>query len=187
MAGIFRNYSVRGVSLVRDVLIETGTYRGFSLGLAAQHPYNEIHSIEFIKEYADDVAARFSNLAHVHVHNGSSPDILPKIIDPARATIFFLDAHYQASLDHEMDPAFGQCPVLEELRIIRETPWQVKPFILVDDAYEFDPARRSPKMKPGDWPDTADIEAAMPPGYVFFNDDDILYGLPEEVFASVSS
>lgn len=121
------------------VFIETGLGGGQSLAAALAQPFAVLHSIEIDATLIARCELRDPRLT---IHYGSSPDVLPTIIDPARLTMFWLDAHYSAGLytsdsdldRSRLDPRYGQCPLLAELAIIREVDWRIRPWIYIDDA-----------------------------------------------------
>ena len=159
----------------RDVFIETGTFEGESLATAANH-FAVCHSIEVSQVLADAVRERFKDRPHVHVHQGSSPMILPLIIDPRRATVFWLDAHYQGLGRDQMDAAAGECPLLAELDVILAAGWEVRPVILIDDAHCFGcPGNRppDPKLDLKTWPTYAQIAARLA-GWALAVRDDVI-------------
>jgi len=110
----------------------------------------------------------------VHVHLGSSPEILPKIIDPQVPTTFWLDAHYQGSSPIEQDPVYGECPLLAELEVIFSYGWS--PIVLIDDAYMFD-ERIHAGFDRSHWPSMEAIRSALPPHYELDESEEILYCL----------
>lgn len=130
-----------------DVYIETGLGHGQTLAKAIAHGFLELHVIEIDQKLIDMANEKFSGFPGVPltIHHGSSPDVLPEIIDPKRQTLFWLDAHYSAGLytsDSErdrdqLDPRHGECPLLAELKVIAFTPWTLDPIILIDDAVCF--------------------------------------------------
>lgn len=159
------------------VFIETGLGHGQSLSQALKQPFAALHSIEIDQTLIDHWDKKFGPDPRLTIHHGSSPDILPRIIDPARATMFWLDAHYSAGQytsnsdvdKSRLDPRFGQCPLLAELAIIRAIPWTVRPWIYIDDAacfslpvYEGMYAQYDRRQ----YPTEAEIRAALPPDYV---------------------
>ncbi len=131
-----------------DVYIETGLGHGQTLTEARKHDFKEIHVIEIDEKLIGMAHTKFpelSNLSHVRIHHGSSPVVLPKLINPNRQTLFWLDAHFSAGLytsdsdrDREqLDPRYGECPLMAELAAIVAVPWTVDPLILIDDAVCF--------------------------------------------------
>lgn len=143
-----------------DVFIETGTNYGNTL-MNAANTFAECHSIE--SHYLTYLAAvqRFRH-TNAKVYYGSSPNLLSHIIDPAKSTLFWLDAHHH---DQETDE-YGQCPLLFELNIIASTQWESPVYILIDDAYYFmeefwtmpgrDVSHRN------DWPTSDQIKEKLP-------------------------
>ena len=148
------------VGIEADVFIETGSAQG---GTVAQMVdlFGEIHTIEWDPGNHEACARNFSGRHHVHCHLGSSPDVLPRVMDRARKTLFFLDAHYRSLGRHEMDPARGECPLLAELAAITAVDWASPPMIIIDDAHEF-AGGRSPAFDPAQWPTLDQIRAATP-------------------------
>jgi hypothetical protein len=128
-----------------DVYIETGIGHGQSLNEAVRYGFKTLHAIEIDEKLVKMAHGTFPRIAELTIHHGSSPDVLPKIIDPARQTLFWLDAHYSAGLytsDSErdraqLDPRYGECPLMVELQAIVQVPWVVDPVILIDDAFCF--------------------------------------------------
>ncbi len=118
-----------------DVLVETGMDSGW--GIRQCSPiFKTLHTIEI------DPALHYRMLTHmkrrfpkITMHLGNSPEVLRKIIDPARETVLFLDAHYVAEPGRV---CHGQeCPLMDELAAIFSFQWLVPPVIIVDDARMF--------------------------------------------------
>lgn len=113
--------------------IETGVSYGDSLAIAAKWPFAQLHGIE-LSDRAAVAKTRFESDSRVYIHHQSSPDILPKLLDPERPILAWLDAHYMGNGDFaDLDPKYGQCTLLDELKAIMAVPWEVKPVILIDD------------------------------------------------------
>jgi hypothetical protein len=165
--GFLTKYRHNGSDLVRGgVLIETGTYAGDSLIAAAGKGFRRMISIELCPEYHYKTARRLTDLGiEADLRLGSSPDILPEVIDRSEPTLFWLDAHFQGEHQHEIDPAHGECPVLEELRIIFSAGWSVAPYVLIDDAAEFIPLAHNPLLDPDQWPTLDMIRELLPADY----------------------
>lgn len=127
------------------VYIETGIGHGQSLKEAVKHGFKTLHAVEIDEKLVKMAHGTFAGVGGVSIHHGSSPDVLPEIIDPTRQTLFWLDAHYSAGLytsDSErdraqLDPRYGECPLMAELKVIAQVPWTVLPVILIDDAVCF--------------------------------------------------
>lgn len=156
-----------------EVFIETGLGSGLSLAAALTRPFQTLHSIEIDPDLIARCPLRDPRLT---IHQGSSPEILPLILDAARSTMFWLDAHYSAGIytgnaahdARQLDPLFGQCPLLAELAVIRSLDWRVRPWIYIDDAVCFEVQEYEGMWIPFDrtqFPTLAQIQEALPPGY----------------------
>lgn len=152
-----------------DVFIETGTHRGESLAAAVAAGYPRCLSVEFVEDHYLLAKERFRNEPRVQLFHGSSPLMLPAMIDPSLTTTFWLDAHYSGSDPSWHDPRYGECPLLQELNVILATPWVKPPIICIDDAYIFKEATwrgASNVLDPAlftksHWPNLTDIEKLL--------------------------
>lgn len=117
------------------VLVETGTAGGHSVRAAASL-FRECHTIEIVEGRSDG-----DYPANVKRYYGNSPDLLPEIVKPYKHEyiFFWLDAHY--SEPHESKPEVVECPVIEEIRAIKD---HKKAVIMIDDARLF--------LAPPKWP-----------------------------------
>ena len=106
---------------VGDTFIETGTYRGDTVWLALECPrFKNVWSTELNKELYDIACETFKHKEQVHIWNADSVDALREIlfeIVPGTCT-FWLDAHASGPLPGGKS---GGTPVLDELRLIRDT------------------------------------------------------------------
>src|SRR5215469_5480849 len=111
----FRNW--HGISLCNDRFIETGTNNGTSLKYAMQAGFNELHSVEIDPELYARARAEFGSYPYVHLHLGCSVEILPTIINRARGTTFWLDAHTESHrvTETKLSDSWGECALLGEL------------------------------------------------------------------------
>src|SRR5688572_19664714 len=105
-----------GVSLPGDVLIETGTCSGHGVRSVASL-FNKVHTIECDRKMYVNARRRLRRIG-VHCELGHSPRVLRKIINPARHTVFWLDAHYVKGFGTEVRTVKNQCPLLAELKVI---------------------------------------------------------------------
>jgi hypothetical protein len=178
-----------GRSLVRDVFIETGCQTGTSLRLAADMGFRRLYSCDVEPGWVAICRKRFRWEARIAVLEGSSPQILPAVIDPARPTTFWLDAHYTAETHlipgtqtpaRELDEQVGQCPVLAELESIFARRWDAPPLVLIDDAQMYGDWRPAdyPGFRREEWPALAAIKEALPAGYRLSVDRGIVWCLP---------
>lgn len=167
----FTNFD--GVNLLNDVFVETGTFQGETLAQAVNAGFKEIHTIDVVQKYCDQAKIRFKDYENLHCHCGTSPDILSEILDGKKSTTFWLDAHYQNNADFETCEKYGQCPVLEELKVIFSIEWQARIVILIDDSHMF----RNPdqnRFKVEEWPKEDKIFSIVPEGYTIKDINDIL-------------
>ena len=155
-----------------EVFIETGHGAGdtFAEVLAPPYSYKVLHTVECDPVVVQRATDRFAADARVHVHQGTSPEVLPHICDPDRSTVFWLDAHYSGGLygTQDMEPKFGECPVLAELAAIRAVPWRTMPPIFIDDAPLFlggPYTREYAASNPAAYPSLDALLAALPEGY----------------------
>ena len=165
-----------------DVFIETGTNRGDSLAVAAGMGYPACLSVEFVDVLFRLAQERFANHPRIRLFHGSSPEMLPKMIDPAKNTTFWLDAHYCGNDKGFQDPRFGECPLLKELEVIMAADWRQPPIICIDDAFIFrEDIWNGPSwiftpqlFTRSQWPLLADI-AALLPGYEIREENYVLF------------
>jgi hypothetical protein len=143
-----------------DAFIQTGTQNGIALKYVAPL-FKTIHTIELDRRYFTDSADLLSKFKNITCHHGSSPVVLPKVIDRTRQTLFWLDAHYTAT-DTCQYQVKDQCPLLWELSAIFNARWQAPMTILVDDAHMHQPSFwRQRWARPYDrrqWPKQRTIE-----------------------------
>lgn len=153
--------------IARDMFVETGTGLADTLIEASRCPgFRELHSIERDPKLAKSAAKLFKKTPHVHVHQGASVDWLPKILDTSRETTIWLDAHWSGGLYGEARPPV-ECPLLDEIAVIRTLDWETPPILLIDDACMFgddDWWRTSPYANEFDrssWPTTEQIAVTL--------------------------
>ncbi len=123
-----------------EVYIETGVSEGTSMAVAQAFnmpPFQKLLGIEVDPAMVIHARDRFGKDERVVIYQASSLDVLPNIINPARATVFWLDAHYDGAKPTSWDRRHGQCVLLEELRIIAKVQWRRWPVVLIDDSSTF--------------------------------------------------
>lgn len=126
---------------------------------AAAAVYPECMSSEIDSERYFRAIHQFQSFPNVRIYHGNSPDILRHVIDPEVSTVFWLDAHFIMFSDGTPEnplasSVWGQCPILEELRVIHACPWKIKPVVLIDDFVSFE--RRLHR-----WPTIEDLDRVM--------------------------
>ena len=77
-----------------STFIETGTANGDGVQSAINAGFQNIHSVELSSSLFGECVNRFSNNSNVNLYNGSSEEILPKIIKKIdEPFLLWLDAH----------------------------------------------------------------------------------------------
>lgn len=108
------------------VLIETGTNYGNMVHVQRNY-FREIYSIELDAEKAENARRKFAAFSHIHILQGDSGVLLPKLLPSLKEPcLFWLDAH-----DYE-----NSTPVTHELNALFRHPIQDH-VILLDDAQSF--------------------------------------------------
>lgn len=128
---------------VNDVYIETGFYLGESVLNAKNFGFKELHSIEINEPFAINGINKIKELGlenKIKIHIGTSRKILKDLISKIDSKItFYLDAHdlgYEGTKMFEFE-SVDNCPVIEELNIIKEH--KIKEHtIIIDDIRIFD-------------------------------------------------
>jgi hypothetical protein len=123
-------------ALLRDVarrhglrlLVETGTYMG-ETAWALRNDLDRIETIELEPTLAQLARVRFARVPHVHVHEGDSASVLPRILETLdEPALFWLDAHPST----DRTARGGPIPLQDELAAIARHP-VVGHVVLVDD------------------------------------------------------
>ena len=80
-----------------NCIVETGTYTGTTTKVLAEN-FNDVHSIEINVHLHNNVKNNLNNYKNLHLHLGSSQDVLEKILPEIskkyKNVIFYLDAHW---------------------------------------------------------------------------------------------
>ena len=114
-----------------DVFIETGTYKGKMV--YAVMPYmDQIYSIELSETHYQNARKRFAGYPDIHIHQGQSGEVLPKILKTIdQPCLFWLDAHYSGGSTAKGDM---ETPIMQEMECILNHSQVEKHVILIDDA-----------------------------------------------------
>lgn len=116
-----------------DVLIETGTAGGMGTYRVADL-YPLVHTIEIDPVRHREAVKRLRVFPHVQCHLGDSRELLPKLIDPTKRTVFWIDAHFDG---RETGRAPEPGIILDELEIVLSVAWRAPFAALIDDAEKF--------------------------------------------------
>jgi hypothetical protein len=127
-----------------ETVIETGTYKGRMV--YALIPYaKQIYSIELDKTHFRNACRRFAGYPNVHILQGQSGEVLPRVLKAIDAPcLFWLDAHYSGG-----STAKGELetPIMQELECILSHTRANGHIILIDDARCFTGGNDYPSMK----------------------------------------
>ena len=185
MCGSLCYFTINDTNLVTDCFIETGTYMGWTTQQAATHGFPVVKSIEVCERNYRQALENLKSFSNVKLYLGSCRDWLPVIIEPDLPTTFFLDGLFQGGPDDEQDTV-TQCPLLEELAIIINTPWKKQPYIIIDDSRMYNRKEGHTtenligmKFNPEQWPTVDQIKQALP-GYELIEHDDRFFCLPKK-------
>jgi hypothetical protein len=111
-------------------LVETGTQYGDTPWLFRRE-LGEIWSIELSPELASLATERFQRYPNIHILQGDSAEILPRVVLQLKTPVlFWLDGHYSSGITLK---GSSECPIYAELSaIMRDCKYRC--VILIDDA-----------------------------------------------------
>jgi hypothetical protein len=172
--------------LQATTFVETGTYQGGSLNVAAEL-FSECHSIEMSPELYAAAKKQFAGRTNINLHQGASPAILEanRARFAERPVVFWLDAHW--CVGENTAGQDSQSPLREELRAIGKLhPQSV---VLIDDArYYLCPPPVPHRFT--DWPDFHDIVRlllALSDQHRLMVFNDVLLFYPENIRADMAA
>lgn len=161
--------------------IETGTFQGGGARLLGTM-FSDVASIELSPELHEAAHETVADYPHVKLLQGDSREWLPRLVDPAVPTLYFLDGHWSGG------PTAGEtseCPVIDELRAI--VGGHRDDCVFIDDARLF-AALPPPPHKPEDWPslmEVLDELRSIRPGHHVTVLHDLIIGVPARARAPV--
>jgi hypothetical protein len=154
--------------------VETGTYLGDGARRLADI-FPRVVTIELSDELYEKARSSLRDQPSIEALHGDSRVLLPGLVDPEVATLFFLDGHWSGG--HTAGQA-SECPVLEELAMLRGG--NPNDCLLIDDARLFT-AAPPPPHDPTHWPTLVDVfdavRAAWPEHHVTLLADQVI-GVP---------
>jgi hypothetical protein len=184
MGAVHFSIDPRLLARLRDLLplkvfVETGTYEGESVDAALAY-FDELHTIERSEELFVRAAARFKNSPTVHVHHGSSAEVLSTLSRGLRRqpVLFWLDAHF---CGHGSAGSEVQCPLLAELEAIGAL--SARSVVLIDDARLFMAPPPAPLIAE-QWPSFSEVLArisTLNPTHELIVIDDVLVFFPPQI------
>lgn len=115
--------------------IETGTHAGWTID-TVKDKFKQILTVELSEHHFNTTRVRFQDCDHITFYKGSSRHKMHEMLSDldGRKAIIWLDAHYSGG-DTAQDTE-GDCPVLDELKAIKESGVKDH-IILIDDAVDF--------------------------------------------------
>ncbi len=118
IAEFARDYNLR-------VLVETGTNLGNMIN-AQKKRFREIHSIELNEWLASRAKRKFRNQPNIHLYQGDSGQILPKILEQLNEPcLFWLDAHWgdeSAAIRQELESIYHH-RIRDHVLLIDDARW----------------------------------------------------------------
>jgi len=124
------------LSSTNDLIVETGTYLGFSTMYLSKH-FKDVISIELSKEVYENAKKKLKKFKNIKLYNEDSSLFLKNFfLNKNNLDIsFYLDAHYMSSVDLLSN---NTNPILEELEIILNNISKLRNFtIFIDDSYSY--------------------------------------------------
>lgn len=156
-------------------LIEGGTYKG-DTALRMSRSFDKVITMERSPIMFEVANKRLAGAGNVEQLQGDTRNLLPELLSVNDNILFWLDAHWSGG---ETYGRGDECPLIEELRIIFNSPLQ-NFAILIDDARLF----LSPPPLPHaleQWPTIKVIAALVPDTFDMFIRDDVLYLVPSHI------
>lgn len=127
-----------------EVFVETGTYKGRMTYALMPHA-KQLYSIELEPTHFENARRRFAMYPHVHLFQGQSGEVLPKILaEITEPCLFWLDAHYSGGSTAKGDL---DTPIMQELDTILSHPKAAQHVLLIDDARCFDGTNDYPTIE----------------------------------------
>jgi hypothetical protein len=118
IAEFARDYHLR-------VLVETGTNLGNMIN-AQKKRFREIHSIELNEWLASRAKRKFRNQPNIHLYQGDSGQVLPKILEQLNEPcLFWLDAHWgdeSAAIRQELESIYRH-RIRDHVLLIDDARW----------------------------------------------------------------
>jgi hypothetical protein len=141
-------------SLGLDRAVETGTYRGNGAQRLA-NIFPKVVTIELSDELYERARTSLRDRPTIEVLHGDSRVLLPSLVEPEVATLFFLDGHWSGGSTAGQE---FECPVLDELVALRGG--NPNDCLFIDDARLF-AAAPAPPHDPSHWPTLVEVFDAV--------------------------
>lgn len=147
------------------VFIETGTYLGDTINVV-KDLFDVIYSIELDTKLANRAKRIFKKYSKIHIIEGDSGKILPKLLrEINKPILFWLDAHWSGGITAKGEV---ENPILNELKTVFNW-WVPKSIVLIDDARLFK------KEINNKWPDINEVkDLVLKYNKLFFIKNDVI-------------
>jgi hypothetical protein len=155
-----------------DTFVETGTFHGGTSRWASEH-FAKVTTIEGARAIHEAAVEKHKGVPNIDFRFGRTVERLPEVVDGLRGpAVFWLDAHWSGG---ETAGVEQECPTLEEIAIIRRSPYEH--VILVDDARLFT-SPPPPPHNPAHWPTFQQVADALGAGRYTMVDADVIVSVP---------
>ncbi|OIP72569.1 MAG: hypothetical protein AUK43_02835 [Oscillatoriales cyanobacterium CG2_30_40_61] len=115
-----------------ETFIETGTFQG-GTAVWASNLFKNVFTIELCQQFYETTSKNYEHIQNIQFLYGHTTEHLKAIIPQLQGSaLFWLDAHWSGGITAGQEE---ECPILEELQIIKASEWEH--FILIDDARMF--------------------------------------------------
>ncbi|SKB12338.1 hypothetical protein PL11201_330027 [Planktothrix sp. PCC 11201] len=115
-----------------ETFIETGTFQG-GTAVWASNLFKNVFTIELCQQFYESTSKNYEHIQNIQFLYGHTTEHLKAIVPQLQGSaLFWLDAHWSGGITAGQEE---ECPILEELQIIKASEWEH--FILIDDARMF--------------------------------------------------
>ena len=154
------------------IFVEGGTYYG-QTAFDQSRLFEIIYTIEKSDIMFEKAKIKLDGILNIKQLKGDTREHLPKILLKTDNVLFWLDAHWSGGDTYGQE---DECPILEELKIIFNSP--IKNFaILIDDARLFLKPPPEPH-KIDQWPSLREVLEQLPIGHQIFIHNDVIFSVP---------
>lgn len=157
------------------IFIETGTFMGSTAKWGQKH-FENVITIENSEDIYKQIANELNAFSNVKAKFGNSKNILSELEEIKESNvIYWLDAHWCGGLSYG---EFDQCPLVEELEIIKKNGGE-NPIIMIDDARLF----LSPPPAPNridEYPNILQICEPFKNTHIPYIFEDVIYIIPSK-------
>jgi hypothetical protein len=148
--------------------VETGTGDGTGVAVALAAGFEQVETVEIVRELVGAARVRFGRHPGVRVWHGDSREVLPMLLAklPQEPVLFWLDAHFPGA-DYGMGTYEGEAeagrrlPLAEEVALISGARSGIRDVVLIDDARIYQPGPYGAGDLPEDWPPLKGVKRSL--------------------------